>query len=389
MEGIDVNGRSTIVTLVLLSAIAPAVLLLAPAIVGALVTGSGMSPQAAGLVLSAELAAMALVTFSTLWWMRFWNWRTALRVCLAIMIVGNLASAQFVQSGTMLAVWRFVSGLGAGSVIILCMVTIGQTRQRERNYGWFVVGQLVLGAVGLKVLPGILPHYGLGSVYLFLAAVSALMLPLVRFLPEAGAQVPAAGNRGTYWLVGVAGLAAVILFYVALGGVWAYVERIANQAGMAAQDIGNALTIATLFGIAGSLAATWIGGRWGRLSPLVLGYVMLGGSIVLMQAPLSENAYLLATSVFKFAWTFALPFLLACIATHDASGRLMVFANFMIGAGLSIGPAAAGATLATAPDYSGVLMLGVAGCILSFVCALPVVLGTRRSEAALPIPDRA
>ncbi|HEY0879683.1 MAG TPA: MFS transporter [Zeimonas sp.] len=383
MQTIDIDSKATIAALVLLSAISPAILLLAPAIVGALVTGSGLTPQAAGLVISAELGAMALVTFSTLWWMRFWNWRTAIRSCLVLMVLGNIASSQSVDSGTMLAFWRFVSGLGSGSVIILCMVTIGQTRQRERNYGWWVVGQLVLGAIGLKVLPGLLPHYGLESVYLFLALASAAMLPLASLLPIAGTGDRPQGNRRAYWLVSVAGLAAVVLFYVSLGGVWAYVERIADQAGMAPQSIGDALTIATLFGIAGSLAATWIGGRWGCLAPLVLGYAMLAGSIVLLQAPLSGSTYLVATSVFKFAWTFALPFLLASIAAHDASGRLVVLANFMIGAGLSIGPAAAGATLVAAPDYSGVLTLGIVGSLVSLGFALTLVLGMRRHAVAV------
>jgi predicted MFS family arabinose efflux permease len=387
MQRIDIDSKATIAALVLLSAIAPAVLLLAPAIVGALVTGSGLTPQEAGLVISAELGAMALVTFSTLWWMRFWNWRTAIRSCLVLMVLGNIASSQSVDSGTALAFWRFVSGLGSGSVIILCMVTIGQTRQRERNYGWWVVGQLVLGAIGLKVLPGLLPHYGLESVYLFLALVSAAMLPLASLLPTTGAAGDRPqGNRRAYWLVSVAGLAAVVLFYISLGGVWAYVERIADRAGMAPQSIGDALTIATLFGIAGSLAATWIGGRWGSLAPLVLGYAMLGGSIALLQSPLSGSTYLLATSVFKFAWTFALPFLLASIAAHDASGRLVVLANFMIGAGLSIGPAAAGATLAAAPDYSGVLTLGIVGSLLSLGFALTLVLGMRRHAVAVVGP---
>ncbi len=383
MQRIDIDSKATIAALVLLSAIAPAVLLLAPAIVGALVTGSGLTPQAAGLVISAELGAMALVTFSTLWWMRFWNWRTAIRSCLVLMVLGNIASSQSVDSGTALAFWRFVSGLGSGSVIILCMVTIGQTRQRERNYGWWVVGQLVLGAIGLKLLPGLLPHYGLESVYLFLAIASAAMLPLASLLPTAGVNTHPQENRRAYWLVSVAGLAAVVLFYIALGGVWAYVERIGDRAGMAPQSIGDALTIATLFGIAGSLAATWIGGRWGCLAPLVLGYAMLGGSVALLQSPLSGTTYLVATSVFKFAWTFALPFLLASIATHDTSGRLVVLANFMIGAGLSIGPAAAGATLAAAPDYSGVLTLGIVGSLVSLGFALTLVLGMRRHAVAV------
>ena len=71
------------------------------------------------------------------------------------------------------------------------------------------------------------------------------------------------------------------------------------------------------------------------------------------------------------------------IAAHDASGRLVVLANFMIGAGLSIGPAAAGATLAAAPDYSGVLTLGIVGTLVSLGFALTLVLGMRRHAVAI------
>ncbi len=377
-----IDSRATIVTVVLISALAPAVLMLAPAIVGALVTGSNLPPQTAGLIISAELGAMSLMTFTTLWWLRAWNWRKAARACLALMIAGDLASALFIDSAALLAASRILSGAGQGSVIILCMVTIGRTRQRERNYGWWVVGQLVLGAIGLKVLPGVLPHFGLGAVYLFLAAASAALLPLLRFLPEGGAEETGAEAGSANWLVAVAGLTAIILFYIALGGVWTYMERIADQAGMAARNIGDALTVATLCGIAGSLGATWIAGRWGRTAPLVLGYALLIGSIMLLRSPFSELAYLFASSVFKFAWTFALPFLLAGVAARDASGRLIVLANFMIGAGLAIGPAAAGATLAAAPDYSGVLGLGIVAGLASLSLALPVVLERRKPAVA-------
>ena len=55
--------------------------------------------------------------------------------------------------------------------------------------------------------------------------------------------------------------------------------------------------------------------------------------------------YAIAALLFKFTWTFVLPFILARVAGLDNSGRLMNSINLVIGGGMAAGPALAGALL--------------------------------------------
>jgi hypothetical protein len=146
--------------------------------------------------------------------------------------------------------------------------------------------------------------------------------------------------------------------------------------------IGDALTVASLFGIAGSLTATWLGPRLGRRVPLALGYVLLAGGIAALSWPLTEALFRGANYAFKYAWTFVLPYVLACISALDPSGRLIVLTNLCIGTGLAIGPALAASTLAIAPDYSGVVALGFAGAVLSFLLIFALATTVARERTA-------
>ncbi len=73
--------------------------------------------------------------------------------------------------------------------------------------------------------------------------------------------------------------------------------------------------------------------------------------------------YAIAALLFKFTWTFVLPFILARVAGLDNSGRLMNSINLVIGGGMAAGPALAGALLQH--FASADLLLAAAG-----VCAL-------------------
>jgi hypothetical protein len=187
-----------------------------------------------------------------------------------------------------------------------------------------------------------------------------------RVLPQPAA--PAAGTSaggGALSAPALIGLAGVFCLYVGLGGLWTYVERIGITAGLAPALIGDDLTIASLCGVAGCGTAILIGGRFGRIAPLLLGFgLIVCGVLGLLGMP-SALRYLLAAGCFKYAWTFALPYVLAGMSSHDRSGRLMALSNFMIGGGLAVGPAVIAAALSSPPNYAIAPLLALAFSIAS------------------------
>lgn len=105
------------------------------------------------------------------------------------------------------------------------------------------------------------------------------------------------------------------------------------------------LAAATVCGIIGAGGAALRGTRRADRLPVWLGYGLLIVSVGLLIGQPLLVRYAIAALLFKFTWTFVLPFILARVAGLDNSGRLMNSINLVIGGGMAAGPALAGALL--------------------------------------------
>jgi hypothetical protein len=261
--------------------------------------------------------------------------------------------------------------------MILCMTAAGAAPNKDRLFGLWVVGQLVLGAIALKVLPALFQHFGLAALFGGIAIIMFLLLPLAGALPSVGAARLEAGRAsgGSSKLVlAVLGILAVLAFYISLGGVWTFIGGIAAKSGISAGDTGQVLSIATLFGIGGAVTASAIGNRFFRLAMIVLGYAIMIGAIALLLGGPTVLRFSVAAYSFKAAWTFVLPFILASISLLDRSGRLITTVNLVIGAGLAVGPGIAGWIIQTTGGFQQMLIAAVVTGVVSFLLILPVSL---------------
>jgi hypothetical protein len=105
---------------------------------------------------------------------------------------------------------------------------------------------------------------------------------------------------------------------------------------------------------------------------LLAGYAMMLAAIALLAGQPGIARYAVAAFLFKFAWTFALPFILASLAAADRSGRLINAANMVIGGGLALGPLLAG-HLIQAGGFAPMLATGFALGALSLVLLATLV----------------
>ena len=226
----------------------------------------------------------------------------------------------------------------------ICLAILGLTRDPDRNFGLWVTGQLVFGAVGLWVLPQILPALGFGFIYLVIATLIVGLLFLLRFLPErrdVAIDAKRSGEGGQSMGVRIwacAGLLAIFVFYLGQYGIWAYLERIGADSGLSPHGIGRTLSVAAIMGIGGALAAALLSARWGRIWPISLGTAVSMLSMFLLSGELDASRYLIATSIFSAMFNFILPYLMACVASVDISGRFIILSSFASGAGLAGGP---------------------------------------------------
>ncbi|OLS64323.1 hypothetical protein PSEMO_08680 [Pseudomonas putida] len=361
--------------IVLFAAITPTILMTAPAVAAQLATQWQLAPSQIGDLFSVELGAMSLATLPAFWWLKRVDWRRAALLAGVAFIAANLLSIWATDYPTLLAL-RFGSALAGGSLMIVCLSSAASTANPSRVYGLWVMGQLVVGAIGLSALPPLFERYGLAACYLLLALLMSLFLPLARYFPAAApvAQpgleaAPAVAN----WKVAL-GILGILSFYISLSGVWTFIGAISAAAGIAAGASGEVLAIATLMGIVGAGCASLIGERVPRGVLLLLGYGAMVGSVLLLLGQPALARLALAALVFKFTWTFILPLVLACLADLDRSGRLMNASNLVIGGGLAIGPAIAGRLIEGSGGFQA-LLIGAAS--LTFISLL-LILGCRR-----------
>lgn len=376
-ETLDVNRTATLIALCALASVTPSAVLLGPLIVGGLVTELGFGAQAAGNMIFAELSGAACATFPALYWISRSNWRTVLYISLATMTLCNLASV-IVTSPWLFGGIRFIAGLGVGSVMAITLLTCGMTRQQERTLSFWMTGQIVFAAVMLAAMPYIFAVVGIGGLYGCLVAATTLLLLVVPFMPRTGGlavhqrwgDLPSVTRRSA-----PLALIGLLFFFIAMGGVWNFVERLGDAAGYGRKFIGLTLAGVSAVGVCGSISAAWLGLRWGRLAPFLCGIAILIVSMLLLRDLASPLQFVLAAFLFKFGWWFVSPFILANITTLDRSGKLITATNFVIAAGQAMGPLVVGFMLSPArseyPDtvnFASAINIGLACLILC--CAL-------------------
>jgi len=366
-------GWSRLAAIVVFAAITPTVMLAAPVIAAQFGGQLGLQPAQIGDLFSVELAAMSLATIPAWWWQSRLNWRMVARVSAVIFILANIASI-WAETYRALFWLRFVSALGGGTLMVLCLSSAVASSNRDRTYGLWVSGQLVLAAVALWILPDLFARFELKALYIGLAGLLLLSFPLTGAFPNTAPSLKPsveAGAPGRGLMSVVLALAAVLLFYIGLISVWAFVGVIADAASIPGEQTGQILSIATIMGIVGSLSATFIGNRGVRTLWLLLGYGLMALSVALLFGIPGVVRFTLSAIIFKYVWTFVLPFIVSCIADMDRNGQLVNSMNLVIGGGLAIGPAIAGRMLQadTALGWMGItgmLMFSVICLIVSF-----------------------
>ena len=365
----EMKSQSSVLVVVVLGTIAPALFLLAPIVVGGLVEERGMAAQTAGYVIAAELTGMALGIIPAAGWLDRLDWRVTARLSLAMLCVGNLATG-VTQTFPLIIVERLLTGLAAGTVSAICAASLAHRPNPGRWYGILVTTQVLFGGVGMWALPHLISRYGLRAAFFFLAASAFLLLFLTPFL-QRGADAPAghttasSGSRiATAFVV-----PAVFLYFVGVNGVWIYLDRLGVQLGLSFVAVGDILAFSSLFAVLGAICAAAAGERVSAAVNCALGLIATICSLVWSLYVHGERDYRLFICAFAFAWSYTWPYLLAVPAKIDPGGRLALKANAAIWAGLAAGPVAAARLYTIHSGVHGTIVVAIA-CVS---CALVLI----------------
>ncbi len=349
-----------------LTFIAMAAFLVLPLYVGAAAEALHLNQQQVGLLASGVAGGSALSSVGMMLLVRRLPWRLTGAVCLFVMITSMVLSI-LVQNVALFLALQGIAALGGGAIYSLALTALADRHNADRAFGLSVAAQVSFQVVGMLTLPQLVTRAGIDGILAVFVLMEMAGLLLLFWLPRRGRELSVARNSASLFSLPVLlALGGCFFFFFNVGAVWAYIERIAVLSGFDAVQIGNSLALGVSVGIPGALLASWCGDRFGRIGPLLVGTLGTVVAVWLLGQEMSLTAYVVAATVYNFAWNFSLPFQYATVNAVDVSGRGVAAAPAFHGAGGAVGPGLA-AMYVTETNLAPVSWLSGGGVVISFI----------------------
>jgi len=358
-----------VLTGIITGTLAVMVLTILPGLVGMFKQAYGFNNAELGYLSSTSLAGMTLGSALSARLVHSVGIRKGTIVGLLAAATANVGATFSIGFWSLLA-GLFFAGFGGGVLVTVCYVVLGRSRNTERNFSYYIICQLVLGAAALRWLPSLPPGIALHGAFAFLAVSFAATLCLARYVPsDDDRPLRSGGARAP--LVAWIGLAASFVYFIAIGAVWAYFEVIGEAAGVSQQAVASGLAVSSLVALLGPISVAILGTRFGRATPYFIGICIALVSLFLLYSSLTSARFVCAACLFNVSWNFCTPYQQATVAIADPSGRVIGWTASASLAGFAIGPLIAAFAL-NRTGFPGVLWVSATFCILSFAGLTPI-----------------
>ena len=381
VETIDLNSIRSLAAANYLGSIGALTVVILPGIVGVIADSLQLSPGQVGLVMSADIITMAAAMGITAFLIHKSNWRVLAVAALVVLLAGSLLSIQANSYQTMILA-RLIAGIGEGMAVSVAFAIFGGTRNPDRQFGIYLVVILSLAASLLYFIPAILAFGGKTYVFAVISLLIAINFLFVPWLPishgEEHSSLIKEEKPLPYVLVGL-GLATVFLYFMAQGEAWAFMERIAANAGLSGQTIGTSLALSNIGGIAGALIAALVSVRFGRAWPIIISAVISIAGLVVLSGDINGLSFGMATMLYIFGWNLTQPYFSGIMAELDPKGRVVVMMGAVQTAGLGLGPGVVGLMIHD-NDFSSVSILGIVLILLSLITVMSLLYLKRKSR---------
>ena len=288
---------------------------------------------------------------------------------------------------------RMLSGLAFGLIFSIIAAAGSKAEKPEKTFAAAGAMQLVICS-GLNPLLGYSSErFGTEGVLGALAVWCVILaIPVIAFAPRVhrsqnikSISPTGGGNVRLLAVVGV--LVVMTLFSMANGSVSNFMAVIPASFGLTGSTLGVGLSVVSLVGALGGVAANTLGTRIGRVIPLFVGLLVFGLSSLWVMQVQTPATYYAAYTTLVISYIFIQPYILGLAAAIDPKGRV---ASATASALIIVGAGAAWGAAAIATRY-GFAAVGWIALILSLVAAcVAIILGVNvaRHERAQDQFDR-
>jgi predicted MFS family arabinose efflux permease len=339
-----------------------------------------------GLVAALELVTLASGSLSGLYWQRRWPWRHVALVSLVLAIVANLACV--IRHGfVIVCIARSAAGLAGGFLCAIYSAFLANTQSPGKVIA--VTNFIMIGIEALFVFCAATVFQRLGSngLFILMTALSAILLPLLRFLPSGwpggdrgDARHPSASQKQS--LIGYMLVLAFFPYIMVQTGVYTFLGEFGRLAAhLSAQLSLRTIGISVVFSSLGSVAAYVLNDRAGFVLPIGGAIAMTCSMMFAMIfASRSPSLFLLNISLLQIAWIALGCYLYSALIHYN--NLLVPAATSLSSFGSAFGAGAVGFVL----EHGGVtatLLLTTGALALTAMLTIPVLIRARQVEKAI------
>lgn len=324
-----------------------------PVIVATLMRRFGIGEDAATGLAGLEIVGIAIACAVLPRWVAGAARRFAWLGCVGTLLA-QAAGAWLPGVGTGGAVWvgasRGIVGLFEGMLFVVVAASLSHRAAAERGWGVIMLVGGVIDAALLVVAASLPGPWVDRWLFLLLAGAFALIaVPAARTgahaLPRSFAS--ATRNPPRRWRTLLPIWAVMVLAYAVLAAQWAVAELVGSRIGLTAARIGLLLSLASVLGLAGCVAAAHRRSHDHRTPIVCAALLTMAASVVGFFVAQGSAAYFATQAVVSLAFYALTPFLTARLSELDADGALVARSIVVCFAGAALGTAFAGTLLGT------------------------------------------
>jgi predicted MFS family arabinose efflux permease len=368
-----------------------------PAVINGLKDGLHFTNQQAGFVSSANLYGAALGALAAVFLIKRINWRHWAYALLVSLVIIDL-SCMVIQDPIVMVIVRAFHGLTGGLLVGIGFAIISRTQQADKTFGYLLLIQWSLGGFGIMYLPGLVPEYGTGALFLSLVSFTLVTLIMLPFLPNYLVGNHHVDNKGIQSekaeLVEkseiktkplLLNLFAIFLFQAANMGLFAYMISLGKAEGLSIAFMSNALGVASWVALLGALLVILVGTKYGRTIPLVVAILLTAFCSWLLHFSEIADVYLITNIIIGITWAFVLHYLFGICAELDKAGQMAAMGGFASKMGLASGPMVAALLFGSntsEPNYALIINIAAIALVLcAFVAIKPARLLDNKLQA--------
>lgn len=361
-----------------------------PELLSQLVDGQHLTDSQAGLVVSVELGALALSSVLLSRFLRGIPLLVIASLGAFVAIVATVLSIEITRYAELLAA-RTMVGVAEGAIFMVANMSAARFSSPDRTYAQMNFVNVLVGVTLVAVTPYFRGTLGQTSALPALLTCLICLTPLILCLPYSlrAELAPAAGvgedsPRRRGYVIALL-ITSFLLFSLLSVAMWAFYGLIGTQDGLTESEVSHAIAVAASGAFAGSALAALLGTSFGRVLPITLGALSLGGAIMVLCFVRHPVAFRVATIVNVATMYLVLSYYFGAAAEEDPSGRALALVGGTYLAVGAVGPYLGGILIQTI----GLRALGyISLCtsLASWIAFVLVEVALKRRAAAPVFP---